>query len=34
MREYEIVHIALENLQKNAGITGNWVEHGIMEPNC
>jgi hypothetical protein len=31
MREHEIVPIALENLKKNAGITGNWVEHGNME---
>jgi hypothetical protein len=31
MREYEIVHIALENLQKNVGITGNWADHGLKE---
>ena len=24
MREDNIIHIALENLQKNVGITGNW----------
>ena len=31
MREYEIVDMALENLQKNAGITGNWEEYGQKE---
>ena len=31
MREYEIVDMALENLQKNAGITGNWEEYGLNE---
>lgn len=31
MTTHRIVHIALENLQKNVGITGNWVEHGITE---
>lgn len=28
MTEVEIVDIALENLKKNAGITGNWNNHG------
>ena len=31
MGEYEIIHIALENLQKNVGITGSWAEHGVKE---
>lgn len=28
MTEHEIIDIALENLQKNAGITGRWEENG------
>ena len=31
MNEDEIVDIALENLKKNAGITGNWNNHGERE---
>ncbi len=31
MTEFEIIHIALENLQKHAGITGKWDEHGPTE---
>lgn len=30
-REYKIIDIALENLQKNAGITGDWEEYGQKE---
>jgi hypothetical protein len=31
MRDNEIVHIALENLQKNVGITGTWKDNGPRE---
>jgi hypothetical protein len=31
MTEFEIVHIALENLKKHAGITGKWDEYGPTE---
>ncbi len=31
MRETEIIHIALENLQTNAGITGKWEDFGPQE---
>lgn len=31
MTEKELVHIALENLKKNAGINGKWVNHGPKE---
>jgi len=29
--KYEIVDIALENLQKNTGISGRWEEYGQKE---
>jgi hypothetical protein len=31
MRAYEIIDIALENLHKNAGITGKWAEYGLKD---
>src|ERR1035437_6918498 len=31
MKENEIAHIALENLQKNVGITGRWRDFGPKE---
>ena len=31
MTEHELVHIALENLQKNVGINGKWVNNGPKE---
>lgn len=30
MTEHEVIHIALENLQKNAGVTGRWEEYGPL----
>ncbi|MDR6560797.1 MULTISPECIES: type IV toxin-antitoxin system AbiEi family antitoxin [unclassified Arcicella] len=31
MKEYEITQLALENLEANIGVAGNWNEHGIHE---